>query len=144
MCADIYSPLKEDETVDETVVNIMYPFEDESKPPVPNHYLHACLWPVLEPWTNSLNHALLPDHSAIRQIVNSAVRQISTSCLVFLVVWSKMCSVVTWWKRIFSVISVTVVNFWMVHTPGCVRVWLAVRWVRCKTHILIFSLTPEK
>uniref|UniRef100_A0A7I4AVM0 Uncharacterized protein n=1 Tax=Physcomitrium patens TaxID=3218 RepID=A0A7I4AVM0_PHYPA len=29
----IYSPLKEDETVDETVVNIMYPFEDESKPP---------------------------------------------------------------------------------------------------------------
>jgi len=30
----IYSPLKEDETVDETVVSIMYPFEDESKPPV--------------------------------------------------------------------------------------------------------------
>ena len=33
-CADIYSPLKEDETVDDTVVNIMYPFEDEAKPPV--------------------------------------------------------------------------------------------------------------
>nr|PNR48559.1 hypothetical protein PHYPA_013036 [Physcomitrium patens] len=34
----IYSPMKEDETVDETVVNIMYPFEDESKPPVVCEY----------------------------------------------------------------------------------------------------------
>lgn len=30
----IYSPLKEDETIDETVVNIMYPMEDDAKPPV--------------------------------------------------------------------------------------------------------------
>jgi hypothetical protein len=32
--SDIYSPLKEDETIDETVVNIMYPMEDDAKPPV--------------------------------------------------------------------------------------------------------------
>lgn len=30
----IDSPLKEDQTIDETVVSIMYPFEDENKPPV--------------------------------------------------------------------------------------------------------------
>lgn len=34
----IYSPLKEDETVDETVVNIMYPFDDEAQPPVVCEY----------------------------------------------------------------------------------------------------------
>jgi hypothetical protein len=44
---DIYSPLKEDETVDETVVNVMYPFEDEAKPPVLRRNCFACHWPVL-------------------------------------------------------------------------------------------------
>jgi len=34
----IYSPLKEDETVDETTVNIMYPFDDETHPPVVTEY----------------------------------------------------------------------------------------------------------
>ena len=39
--ADIYSPLKEDETVDETTVNIMCPFDDETHPPVLLYSKHA-------------------------------------------------------------------------------------------------------
>lgn len=45
--ADIYSPLKEDETIDATTVNIMYPFEDDNKPPVKSLVHHTWFMYIL-------------------------------------------------------------------------------------------------